>query len=67
MNELQLVITLKPGAGVQVHGPITDKVLCYGLLECAKDAVRDFVAKGGAAGKGLLVPTITLPANGGRG
>ena len=66
MQQVELVIRVVQGQ-VTVSGPIHDKVLCYGLLESAKDAIRDFVAKGGAAGKGLLVPTITLPANGGRG
>ena len=66
MQQVELIIRVVKGE-VMVHGPIHDKVLCYGLLECAKDAVRDFNDKGGAAGKGLLVPTITLPANGGRG
>ena len=42
MNEVQLVITLKGVAGVEVHGPIADKVLCYGMLEMAKDAIREF-------------------------
>ena len=66
MQQVELVIRVVQGQ-VTVSGPIHDKVLCYGLLESAKDAIRDFVAKGGAAGKGLLVPTITLPTNGGRG
>ena len=56
MTEIQLVITLKQGQGVEVHGPIQDKVLCYGLLEAAKDAIRDFRPPGG----GLVVPTIEL-------
>lgn len=39
----QLVITWNgPPAGVQVTGPIQDKMLCYALLELAKDAIRDF-------------------------
>lgn len=27
---------------VAVNGPIKDKVLCYGLLEQAKDLIREF-------------------------
>ena len=53
MNEVQLVITLKP-TGVEVSGPIGDKVLCYGLLESAKDAIRDFKPPAG----GLTIPTM---------
>ena len=66
MQQVELIIRVVQGE-VMVHGPIHDKVLCYGLLECAKDAVRGFVDKRGAAGSGLTIPTITLPANGGRG
>jgi hypothetical protein len=28
--------------GGQVTGPIDNKLLCYGLLECARDAIKDF-------------------------
>jgi hypothetical protein len=27
---------------IGVTGPITDKVLCYGMLEVAHDAIRDY-------------------------
>ena len=35
-----LTITLSPGGQINVNGPIQDKVLCYGLLEFAKDLIR---------------------------
>ena len=38
---MQLIIDIANGQ-VRVSGPIHDKVLCYGLLEAAKDAIRDF-------------------------
>lgn len=50
----QLLITLTAEGGVNVQGPITDKVLCYGLLECARDAIRDFAEKQAAASR--IVP-----------
>ena len=43
---------------VQVNGPITDKALCYAMLECAKDAIREFQT----AQAQRIVPATTLPA-----
>jgi len=34
-----------PGTPVKVNGPIADKMVCYAMLEAAKDAVRDYVEK----------------------
>lgn len=44
MNEpIQIVITLDPATNrVNVAGPVTDKVLCYGMLGMAHDAIKDF-------------------------
>ena len=36
---IEVVITLTD-AGIQVRGPLDQPVLCYGLLEAAKDVVR---------------------------
>ena len=42
---IQLLVVFDPSTrAVQVSGPIHDKALCYGMLECAKDAIRDHVA-----------------------
>ena len=38
----QIVISLLDTGEVGVQAPLTDKVLCYGLLEAAKDAVREY-------------------------
>ena len=38
---IELKITLDQETGVQVAGPIQDKILSYGMLEFAKDAIRD--------------------------
>jgi len=35
----------KEKGGITVNGPLEDKILCYGLLEYAKEVVRDFKAK----------------------
>jgi hypothetical protein len=38
----QLIITLDHAGNIGVTGPITDKVLCYGMLGVAHDAIRDY-------------------------
>ena len=43
---IKLEITYDATTGqVNANGPINNKGLCYMMLECAKDAVRDFVEK----------------------
>lgn len=44
MAKIQLIIELDAQGSIHVGGPIHDKVLCYGLLEAAKDAIREHVA-----------------------
>lgn len=51
-NRQQLVIALLEGK-VQVTGPLADKVLCYGLLMAAMDAVREY--------RGTLNPQLLVP------
>jgi hypothetical protein len=56
---LQLTISLDPQTNqISVAGPIDQKTLCYGMLESAKDAIRDHCAKPSsgivAAGPGAL-------------
>lgn len=41
----KLTITQRADGSVYVEGPIKNLLLCYGMLECAKDAVRDFCKK----------------------
>ena len=41
----QLIITLSPDGQIQVNGPIDNKLLCYGMLDSAKDAIRDRLAQ----------------------
>jgi hypothetical protein len=40
-----LTIQVQPNGGVSVSGPIQDKLLCYGMLECARDAIREHAEK----------------------
>ena len=34
-----LKISMKPGQGLGVEGPIDDLILCYGMMERAKDVI----------------------------
>ena len=44
---------------MQVQGPVQNKVLCYGLLEMARDVVKEFKMGG------IVVPSnVMLPPNG---
>ena len=40
MSRIELTVLLDEEGGVSVRGPVQDKVLCYGLLEGAKDAIK---------------------------
>lgn len=41
-QKVQLVIEMDENRQIKVSGPIQDKIACYGLLEAAKDAIKDF-------------------------
>lgn len=41
-GEIKLVITLSPDGKLNVGGPLANKLLCYGMLEQARDVVRQF-------------------------
>ena len=38
----KLIIEVLEDGRVNVNGPINDKVLCYGLLEVARDAIYEY-------------------------
>lgn len=40
--DTQLTITLNERGQINVQGPIQNKLMCYGLLELAKDAIAEF-------------------------
>lgn len=40
--QTRLIIELMPDGRVNMNGPLGNKTLCYGLLEVAKDIVRDW-------------------------
>lgn len=40
--EQKLVITLQANGQLNVTGPITNKLLCYGMLESAKMVIQEY-------------------------
>jgi len=40
--KVTLTISFEPGGPVNVSGPIADKILCYGMLEMARDAIKAY-------------------------
>jgi hypothetical protein len=42
---IELVIRVTPEGQINVTGPLHNKSLCYGLLECARDIVKDHTDK----------------------
>ena len=56
-----LVITWDgPGTPLQVTGPVSDMMMCYAMLEAAKDAVRKQAAEVQASA--IIAPVRLLPA-----
>jgi hypothetical protein len=53
---VRLTIECGPEGNVSVFGPIQDKLFCYGLLEIAKDVIRDY----GAKKSPIIIPTPTI-------
>ena len=41
----QITITLLDNGQVSVNGPLQDKILCYGLMEIAKETVKTIADK----------------------
>lgn len=61
MSQEQIVITLDRATGqLNVTGPLTDKVLSYGMLEMAKEIVAGVVPEE-AAPAPRLIPVASLP------
>lgn len=42
-SPIALTIILNPNGTVSVSGPINNLILCYGLLESAKDALKNHI------------------------
>lgn len=65
--KVQLIITLEESGQVGINGPINDKVLCYGLLDCAKDAIKEYNDRLAKERSGIaIVPAGAVPIRNGR-
>ena len=63
-NTTKLTIILSPNGKVQVEGPVDQVMLCYGLLDVAKDVIRMHAQQ---KAESSIVPLHTLlPGNGRR-
>jgi hypothetical protein len=40
---VELKITVDDAGKISVNGPISNRMLCYGMLEMARDAINKFV------------------------
>lgn len=68
MANPKLIIELEANGQVTVNGPIQNKLLCYGLLEAAKDAIKEFKID---EKNQIIVPNFEIggkqiPGNGGQ-
>ncbi len=64
--ELKLTITLDTATGqLRVDGPIQDLAGCYGMLELAKDAIRERARAG--AQRIVAAPASAIPPSPGNG
>ncbi len=63
-NTTKLTIIMSPNGTVSVTGPIDNGILCFGLLEVAKDVIKEHIGK--KVESGIVPVQIVLPGNGGR-
>ena len=57
-DKAELKITLTAQGGVEIRGPIDNKLLCYGLLACAHDAIKDYTDAKARSG---IIPVAPMP------
>jgi hypothetical protein len=46
--QTQIIVSMLDNGTINVTGPIQNKLLCYGMLEVAKDVVRNHVERPGS-------------------
>ena len=63
MEVAKLVIEFTASGQINVTGPIENKVLCYGMLEAAKDAIRAHVDAQQRIVQPVIVPFPPLPGS----
>jgi len=58
-TSLVLTITFDQMSGaVNVQGPVENGIVCYGMLEAAKDAIRNFAAQ---RAQRAILPATAMP------
>lgn len=60
---VDLVIHMDANRQITVSGPIDDRMLCYALLEIARDVIADRARTG--APRIVAAASLPLPPNGG--
>jgi hypothetical protein len=63
MAHAQLIITFEDNGSVSVSGAIDNKLISFGMLECAKEAISEFHRN--KAKSGLVVPLHPIPPSNG--
>ena len=56
--QAEIIVRLMANGQIQINGPLTNKMLIYGMLECAKDAVRELGIK---AEQSIITPVTLMP------
>ena len=59
---VKLTITIDRNGQVRVEGPINDSILCFGLMEAAKDVIRHYISEKRTQSR-ITVPTFIMPQN----
>lgn len=60
MNRPQIEISVNEKGQVQLRANVTDQVLIYGMIEMAKDAVRQNAAKAAEGSNIVAAPATAL-------
>lgn len=55
--QLELRITVSNTGEIRVYGPIQNKILCYGLLEIAKDIIKTYKPE---EQSDIIVPQVAI-------
>lgn len=53
----KLVIILNPDKTVSLSGPLNDRLLCYAMLEAARDGIKEWKPP-------AIIPASEMPVNG---
>jgi len=60
----RLIITIFKNGTISLEGPVHDAILCFGLMEAAKDAVRAGLKK--QRESHIVVPQVRMVPQGGK-